>query len=225
MKVRRRRGDLTISVRSKSKLNAACEDLTGRKFGRLTVKKFHSIYRTLQQWVCVCACGRSIVTRAVGLKNGHTTSCGCARGTHGMHKTREYYAWASMLQRTTNKKHRGWADYGGRGITVCARWLKFDNFLADMGKIPPGTSLDRIDNNKGYFPENCRFSTAAQQQRNTRSNAFLTFSGETLCVADWAKRVGLATNVLWGRVYKGKWPLDQALGFLPRVRGAKAQCN
>jgi hypothetical protein len=151
-------------------------DLTGEKFGRLTVLAWHpsGIWRSRSQpmWLCRCRCGIERVVLGHHLRAGKTRSCGCfARErstTHGLSRTHVYRVWQGMKERCLNRRHRSYFNYGGRGIKVCERWLIFENFYADMGDPPPGLSLDRINNNGNYEPNNCRWATQAQQLANRR---------------------------------------------------------
>lgn len=136
------------------------------------------------------------------LRHGHTS----VRG----HYTTIYRAWINMKTRCFNIKSSHYLDYGGRGITVCSDWLIFENFFRDMGEPQKGYSLDRIDNNGGYNKENCRWSTISEQSRNKRSNVLYTLNGETLCLAEWASRIGVNGTTITYRLRRG-WPLALAL--------------
>ncbi len=149
-------------------------------------------------------------------KPGHTSdsqreAVRIANTKHGMYGSPEYKTWQGMKQRCYNKSFQQYADYGGRGITVCERWMSFENFLEDMSKRPEGMSLDRIDNEKGYSKENCRWTTEYEQKRNTRRNHCITFNGETKCLQDWAESIGIKANTLINRLNRSKWPLEKAL--------------
>jgi hypothetical protein len=115
-----------------------------------------------------------------------------------------------MLQRCQNPKHSAFADYGGRGIKVCERWQKVENFIADMGEPPPGMTLDRRENDGDYCPENCRWATRSEQRRNTRSNRILTFEGRSLCVVEWAEILGIKANTIHTRLRLG-WSVEKTL--------------
>lgn len=116
--------------------------------------------------------------------------------------TIEYRAWTSMRSRCFNRNHHKWKNYGGRGITICDRWLKsFESFASDMGQRPgPGYSLDRIDTNGNYEPGNCRWATAREQANNSRSNRVITWNGETLTLTEWARRLGRNAGTLWSQL-------------------------
>jgi hypothetical protein len=167
-------------------MNYAFKDETGKKFGRLQVIKLVSSGRIGAHWLCICDCGREKVATGHNLRRGQIQSCGCfhrelarLRGKalpHGVIKhgharrgspTREYQCWQAIHRRCYNIRNARWEDYGGRGIKVGDRWHKFENFLTDMGERPsPLHSLDRIDNDGDYTPENCRWTTLSEQQSN-----------------------------------------------------------
>ena len=124
--------------------------------------------------------------------------------THGMSRTPEYYAWQNMKDRCFNPNHKRYSDYGGRGISMCDRWLNLDNFLADMGSRPTAKhSIDRIDNNDDYSPKNCKWSTHVEQKNNKRNNHLITIDDVTLTIAQWAKKMGYNESVIWRRLEAG----------------------
>ncbi len=132
------------------------------------------------------------------------------RHTHGLAGSVTYRSWHDMRQRCNNPNDKQYPDYGGRGITVCKRWRIFTNFLADMGEMPSGHSIDRVDNDAGYCKENCRWATRTEQNRNTRRNVTLTYQGKTLCIAGWGELLGVNYRTLLSRVNAG-WAVEDAL--------------
>ena len=185
-------------------------DLTGQRFGNLEViERYGYVQRNTKQptWLCRCECGNATVVMGAKLRNGTTNSCGCLKKknsvTHGGSKSSTYQSWRAMRERCCNPNNSHYASYGGRGITVCDSWQhSYEAFITDMGERPPGTSIDRIDISKGYEPTNCRWATAKEQSRNTTRSVNLTYMGETLCVKDWASRIGITGRALSIRLKK-----------------------
>jgi hypothetical protein len=133
------------------------------------------------------------------------------RTIHGDVYSPEWRAWCTMRRRCNDPNIWNYKNYGGRGITVCERWLTYANFLADMGRRPtPKHTIDRIDNDTGYSPDNCRWATAVEQQRNNRRTHFLTYNGQTHCIRDWAKIVGLTEDAIGCRIHRG-WSVEDTL--------------
>lgn len=209
----------------------------GDRFGRLVAvsptgqKKWG--YPT---WNCVCDCGSETIVDVGCLRKGTTKSCGCLRreqrgsghprfkhgATRGHAKSAEYETWQGVLKRCTNPRSKSYRYYGGRGITVCDRWLEsFENFLADMGPRPAGKTLDRIDNNGSYCPENCRWATAKQQARNKGSNRLITWRGDTKTLVEWSEETGFSYRLLKQRIRKLGWPIERAL--TEPVRGKRTE--
>jgi len=145
-------------------------DLTGQKFGRLVVLRFLEKRKGRSFWVCRCECGMEREFDGYRLLHGRATGCGCQRGKaakHGFFGTPTYKSWCQMIDRCVNPNHHAYKRYGGRGIAVCQEWRdSFESFFKDMGVRPDGKSIDRVDNNKGYSPDNCRWATPTEQQMN-----------------------------------------------------------
>lgn len=131
--------------------------------------------------------------------------------THGKSGTPIYWIWNQMIERCTRKTHKSYHRYGARGIYVCERWQKFENFFADMGERPKGRTLDRIDNDGPYSPENCRWRTPREQAINSRHAHKITFNGETLALCEWAERVGIPAKALSVRITQYGWTPERAL--------------
>lgn len=210
---------------------ARIKDLTNKKFGRLTVIKRADDYvspsgQHLTQWLCRCECGNEVIVLACSLKSGRTTSCGCfkkekisfAKKTHGLTQARLYKIWKTMKARCYNPNNKKYKDYGARNIEVCDEWKEdFQNFYdwsitngydenAERGEY----TIDRIDVNKGYFPENCRWITNKEQQRNKRNNVNITINNETKCLAEWCELLNLNYNIVYLRIYRG-WSIEKSL--------------
>jgi hypothetical protein len=150
--------------------------LEGKRFGRLSVLERDGVIGKATAYLCLCDCGEKKRVRGQSLRNGDTTSCGCARrdkmaamhASHGMYKTPTYNSWRAMIARCLDKKHRQYKDYGGRGITFCKDWASFKCFFRDMGERPEGKTLDRSDPDGNYEKTNCRWATRQEQNLNKR---------------------------------------------------------
>jgi hypothetical protein len=181
-------------------------DSTGQRFTKLVaIKPVGSRHRSTE-WLCICDCGNfKIVTRRL-LIAGHTKSCGClhaGKPRHGMYKTKIYRVWRSMHRRT-KKRFPGSDTYIDKGISVCERWNLFENFYEDMGPTyKEGLSIDRINNDGNYEPDNCKWSTTTEQSRNKGNNVFYTIGKEKRILPDWCKDYGIHPKTVKGRLDKG----------------------
>jgi hypothetical protein len=198
---------------------APIKDRVDQRFGRLIVMALAGTRRqTGALWVCRCDCGATLTVQANNLKSGNTASCGCLKlditrqvsTRHGRTHTPAYWRWRAMIQRCTNPRNRAWANYGGRGIQVCPAWRTFDGFYRDMGDPPSGMTLDRIDVNGGYCPENCRWATQSRQARNKRRTPLYTLHGTTQSLSDWADQLGANMRSLHSRLRRG-WSVERIL--------------
>lgn len=196
-------------------------DLTGKEFGRLTViaRVENSLkFPKKPVWKCICQCGEEVRVLGENLRSGHTKSCGCLHDEgnpkgnpiHGKRHDPVYASWQGMKARCLNQNTYNYKDYGGRGIKVCERWLDFNNFFEDMGDPPPGMTLDRIDVNGDYCPENCRWATLKQQSRNQRRNHFVEYEGQVITVAELAEIKGISRQLLYKR-FKAGWTVEKAI--------------
>ena len=205
-------------------------DLLGQRFGRLVViRDAGRDKRQRVKWECQCDCGQTRVVHSCNLTAGRQQSCGClrdqrraeiaeARTKHGHsrkgQRTRAYESWTGMVKRCTNPNARGWDDYGGRGVAVCDRWNpsaggSFENFLADMGEPPEGTSIDK-DKLGGigcllYSPENCCWLNRSGQARYTRKGVFVTYKGQRMHLLEAAELSGVCSGTIRTRIHRG-WP-------------------
>lgn len=173
-----------------------CKDKTGQRFGKLVVLNREEKSRTGQpRWRCLCDCGNDTVVSGGNLVTGTTSSCGCLRRettaalrtTHGhsvgRKPSRTFKCWMGIRERVSNEKKGDYKYYGGRGISICDRWNDFKNFLEDMGEVPEGLTLERIDNDGNYCKENCRWATRTRQGRN-RGNIKLSMEKARAIRAD-----------------------------------------
>lgn len=215
--VAHRRGGVSKGAIVKKKWLKA--DLTGRKFGRLTAMQ----HVNKSRWLCKCECGGTSITSKQNLEHGISKSCGClklefnrtqnlkhGRARHGQQNL-TWRTWAAMRGRCLCAGNVGYKHYGGRGITICERWLEsFNNFLMDMGERPDGMTLGRINNDGPYCKENCRWETPAQQACNKRTTRFVTACGETKTISQWAKILNTSFATIFGRIDRG-WTGEEAV--------------
>jgi len=185
-------------------------NVIGNRYGNLVVigkeKKGVHWYR-----ICQCDCGNVISVYLGSLQRGATLSCGCyhrqiskeVNTKHGMYGTRTYNIWFNLRQRCLNQKHHAYYRYGGRGISVCDEWHDFEQFYADMGDCPDGMSIDRIDNDGNYEPDNCRWSDYRQQSNNRSNNVYLEYEGKKRTIAEWSRELGIDYQRLYGYVSRG----------------------
>lgn len=197
-------------------------DLTGQRFGRLTVQRIAERDAAGRAtWLCYCDCGDTATVAAYSLRSGRTKSCGCLRRenmrsvatSHGGSRTRLYNIWCALKERSNTQTASNYKDYGGRGITVCDEWLRsFEAFRdwALANGYRDNLSIDRKDNDGPYCPENCRWATEKQQSNNRRSNRVLTYNGETHTLAQWAELTGIKFSTLYMRLRRG-WSAERAL--------------
>jgi hypothetical protein len=199
-------------------------NLIGQKFNKLVATKYMGQNKFAKSlWLCKCDCGNQKIILGDNLIRKETKSCGCLRIEmafkknlkHGHSKrgkhSKTYNIWQSMIQRCTNLKCSNYKNYGGRGIKVSKRWMKFENFLADIGECPINKSLDRIKNNKGYYPKNCKLSTSKEQNRNKRTNVFIKINGTNLCLEDCLKKYDIAKTTFYRSLRKYKKSIEETM--------------
>lgn len=202
---------------------ANLSDISGARFGRLLVLgRDHGARHGKgipARWHCRCDCGSTKSVSGADLRRGDIRSCGCLareltlkRGFHeqGVRRRQWYRCWLGLRSRCNDPGSKDFPNYGGRGIRVCARWDDPFAFYADMGDPPSGASIDRIDNDGPYSPENCRWASVKQQARNRRTSTYLTLGGRTMTVAEWAAEIGVTPTALHKRASKG-WGDAQVL--------------
>lgn len=195
----------------------------GQKYNRLTIISYNSIKNNHRYYNCRCDCGNIKVVDIKHLKGGKIKSCGCLweenkheyRKIHGFsNKEHLYSTWKGIKHRCYCKTAKRYKDYGGRGITMCEDWknsyISFRDWAINNGWIE-GLTIDRIDNDKGYYPENCRFVTYKEQNRNQRSNVFLSYNGKTMILADWEKETGISRETISARINRLHWSIEKAL--------------
>lgn len=188
-------------------------------------ERFHSLTvindKLIKNTILVrCDCGTEKYVGKQDLITESTKTCGCGIGlnrarTHGQTKSITYQSWCHMRQRCNNPNNHAFKWYGGRGIKICERWNKYENFLDDMGDRPSNKySIDRLNPNDDYKPENCRWATAKEQGQTTTTNRFIEYNGERLTVKQWSEKLNIPPNTLQERISKG-WPIHLALTLRP----------
>lgn len=203
----------------------AFRDLTGNRYGRLLVVERHKCAGKVK-WNCICACGGKTIAQTAHLVDGRRVSCGCAKlpgnqvnpkvpHKHGHcvngKSTKLYRIWSGVFTRCTNTNSKAYKYYGARGIKVCDRWKDFKLFLEDMGDPDPGQSLDRIDVNGDYEPNNCRWASAKEQARNKRNNFLIKYKGITKTLSEWSEESGINRATLWSRIKTHGWCYESSL--------------
>ena len=190
-------------------------DLVEQTFGELfVVARATDDEHERDCWLAWCECGVLVTVSGDGLRAGLTTHCGCQNRRHGLSKTRIYHKWHEMIRRCTDPRRPDWKNYGNRGIQVCERWLDFANFLADMGHPSPGETLERLDNDGDYSPENCVWADRKTQARNRRNTRYVEWRGETRKLAELIEESGLPNMIVRNRLHMG-WSLERALTTVP----------
>lgn len=192
------------------------KDITGNKYGRLTVLGLDSVRDRSSYWLCLCECGNEKIVRNDCLKSGNTQSCGCLNREpreviHGLARTRLYRIYHAMKQRCYNSNANRYDRYGGRGILICAEWLNdFQTFAewAISNGYADGLTIDRINNDGNYEPSNCRWVTQRVQMRNTSRNTIIEYNGERRILTDWCELYGVDTATAVQRIARG-WGLDR----------------
>lgn len=214
--------------------------IPGVRIGRLIVLKIIPLPGWSDKAECQCDCGKTATAYVQNLarKKRPTLSCGCigkerAKAvneirlrTHGKRFTRTYRCWANMKTRATNPKSTSAHRYYHRGITICDRWLTFENFLEDMGECPSNQhTIERVNNDGHYVPGNCVWATNAQQQRNKITNRLITFRGETMCITSMAEKYGMNPRTLQHRITGLGWDAEKAITTPVKqiLRAAKVQ--
>ena len=192
-------------------------NMTGERYGRLlVVEQNKTDKRGEVWWLCRCDCGKTVAVRGSYLRTGATKSCGCLHQDsitkHGMSDTRLYSIWHAMNQRCSNKNNERYDSYGGRGITVTPEWRNFESFRdwALANDYQDDLTIDRIDNDGNYCPENCRWITNKAQQNNRRNNRIIEFNGEKKNIQEWAEKCAINPRTIRKRLQKG-WTIERAL--------------
>lgn len=198
-------------------------DITGQKFNHLYVISHAFNKNGRSYWNCLCDCGKTVVVLGSSLKSGNTKACGCHQKdgwsngiTHGKSKTRQYRIWQNMKNRCLNSKDQYFKNYGGRGIKVCDEWIGKDGFIsfynwAIGNGYKENLTLDRINNDGDYCPENCRWVGRNEQMRNTRRNRILEYKGRKQTMIQWSEELNIPYHILNGRINQYGWSTKDAI--------------
>lgn len=196
-------------------------NMEGKTYGRLTVLQRVGSKNNRAMWECVCECGKHIITSGHALRRGNTKSCSCLQKdkasmrlkTHGMSSTNLYTTWANIRKRCEDPSSQDYRYYGSRGISVCKEWHDSEVFIswALASGYKQGLTIDRINNNGNYCPENCRWVDRKTQSRNSRKNYLITFRGETHCISEWSEITNIDQNTIRCRIRRYGWDIERAL--------------
>lgn len=216
------------------------KDITGMKFGRLTpIKPTGEVgHGQTTKWICKCECGATTIQDGARLRNGSSQSCGCLQRElaskrlkkritkHGYSNTRLYHIWVGMKNRCSCENNTNYACYGARGITVCNEWTDdFERFKewALKNGYNDDLTIDRIDVNKGYSPENCRFATRHEQALNRRTTHIVSYQGENKTLYEWSKIFRINVDTLRSRIFEQKWSVERAFTTPVKERKGKQE--
>ena len=200
-----------------------CQDLTGQKFNKLLVLKQVRKNKGKTYWLCKCDCGKETIVEGYKLKTGHIRSCGCLQReinikrltTHNLSKSKLYEIWCAIKNRCLNKNLKTYKNYGGRGITVCQEWLNdFKTFYdwAINNGYSDGLTIDRINNDGNYEPDNCRWASRKTQANNRRTCKTFTYNGVTKNYKQWCEFLKINYKTFYSRISRG-WKIETALGL------------
>ena len=211
------------------------DNMIGTRFGKLVVVSVAPVYTAPsggihKRYSCKCDCGNQVMVLKEHLTSGRQKSCGCLKKlngnpTHREIHTRLYRIWGNMCNRCLNYNNPAWDDYGGRGITVCSEWKKYENFRdwAKTNGYTDNLTIDRSDNDMGYTPQNCRWVDGFVQANNKRNNRYITFNNQTMTLSNWAKLFGIPYKTLHRRIVGLGWTVERA--FTQPLRNSTTKCN